>query len=145
MALGRSLELPIWMTSKQEGSMSRLFIRSSIVLASLIMATTGFAEPPDHAPAHGYRAKHKEPSHPDQRPLGGFEIVFDSERGISIAAGFPGVYVHAGEFYRQQNGIWQVSARADGGWKTVKAEATPDSVRKAHSHPGPATPKGKRR
>ncbi len=82
MALGRSPELPIWMTSKQEGSMSCLFIRSSIVLASLIMATTGFSEPPDHAPAHGYRAKHKEPSHPDQRPSGASGGVMNPPVGI---------------------------------------------------------------
>jgi len=133
------------MDSKWEKRMSRLLIQSSIVLASLVMATAGFAEPPDHAPAHGYRAKHNQHSLPDARSPGGFEISFDSERGISIAVGFPGVYVHAGQFYRQHDGKWQVSARADGGWKGASVDATPESVRKAHAHPGPAKARGKKR
>ena len=126
--------------------MGRLSIRSLIVLACLTVASSGFAKPPDHAPAHGYRAKKGEHRHHhEHRSSGGFEVVFDSERGISIAVGFPDVYFHAGSFYRLHDGKWQMSSRADGGWKGIKSAAAPEVVRKAHVHPGPAKHKPRKR
>ncbi len=118
--------------------MSRLFIQSMLVLTSLTLVSAGLADPPDHAPAHGYRSKQQGHAHRETRPSGGFEVVFDAERGISVAVGFPDVYFHADRFYRQHNGQWQVSTRADVGWGSVKIDATPDTVRKAHVRRGKA-------
>ena len=98
------------------------WINAFVLVASCLAATAGVAQPPDHAPAHGQRAKHDEPSRRAAHSPGEFEIVFDSERGISIAVGFPGVYVEAGQFYRQHDGKWQVSLRADGGWKERRGQ-----------------------
>ncbi len=127
--------------------MSRLVIKQSlIVLASLTLASAGSAEPPDHAPAHGHRAKQQGHAHHETHPSGGFEVVFDSERGISIAANFPGVYFDTDMFYRHHDGQWQVSDRADAGWKAVEAGSAPEAVRIAHrSHGGQAKRNNKKR
>jgi len=123
--------------------MSRILSGAFIAFLCTGLAATSFAKPPAHAPAHGQRAK-EEPKEqrvevqPDTRTTSGFEIAYDSERGISVAVGFPGVYVHGGQFYREQDGQWQISARADGGWKAIEASVAPDPVRKAHGRSGPA-------
>jgi len=116
-------------------------------LASLTIATAGSADPPDHAPAHGYRAKHKHShghSHPAPPAPGGFQVVFDPERGVSIAVVFPGVVFHESHFYRLHAGIWQMSPRADGGWRSIAPTAPPPVIRKALLHPGPAKIEGRR-
>ena len=113
--------------------MRRLWTLSFSIIASLTIATAGFAKPPGHAPAHGYRAKHNDHSQPRPRDTGGFEFVFDSARGISIAVGLPGVYFEAGHFYRYHDGRWQMSVRSDGGWKAAKKNATPEAIRKSHA------------
>jgi hypothetical protein len=120
--------------------MRRRLMFSIAVLASLGLSTPGFADPPDHAPAHGYRAKHgqKGHSHSAHRAPGGFEVVFDPERGISIAVGFPGVVFHESHFYRLHEGLWQMSPRANGGWKPIASHAMPAVIRKALPRPGPA-------
>ena len=113
--------------------MRRLWTLSFSIIASLTIATAGFANPPAHAPAHGVRAKHNAHSQPQTRASGGFEFRFDSERGISIAVGLPGVYFEAGHFYRYDDGRWQMSVRSDGGWKAAKKNTTPEAIRKAHA------------
>jgi hypothetical protein len=118
--------------------MSRLWTSFCIALASFTLAVSGFAEPPSHAPAHGHRAKHKSHSPTRAAAPAGFQFVFDSERGFSVAVGLPDVFFHDGHYYRQHNGDWQISVRADGGWGGVKATAMPAAIRKAHGHPGPA-------
>lgn len=118
-------------------------------VATLTIPTVGLAKPPAHAPAHGYRAKQAEHHEPEDRghaaerdrggeERGGVRVVFDSERGISIAVGFPGVYFHAGDFYRRHDGSWQKSARADGGWTAIASARTPGEVRRAHDRSGAA-------
>ena len=123
--------------------MHRYWTPCLVALASLTIATTGFADPPAHAPAHGVRAKHKGHAPAETHKSGGVEIIFDSERGISIALGLPGVYFQAGQFYRHHDGKWQVSLRADGGWKTAQEHATPDVIRRAHSQGRHAKAKAK--
>ncbi len=91
-----------------------------------------WGDPPSHAPAHGYRNKHKQHQR-DHR--GGFEVVFDSERGIHVVIGLPGVIVHAGKYYRHVEGSWQVSAQADAGWTAVAVGHVPSLVHKAHLGP----------
>ena len=106
-----------------------------LAVASLFLVPVGSsAGPPDHAPAHGVR--HKQHGHDQHREHAGFEIVFDSERGVQIAVGLPGIFFHEGSFYRDSSDGWQISLRADGGWGL--AGAVPSHIKKAKAHPGPA-------
>ncbi len=118
-----------------------LFAVSILICALLPSASWG--DPPAHAPAHGYRAKHNhhhEHGHHEGTFHSGVEIVFDSERGVQIAVGFPGLFFNAGHFYRHTDHGWQVSPRANGGWKA--AASVPAHVMKAKG-PGPAKRKKK--
>lgn len=122
------------------------------------------AGPPDHAPAHGYRAKHDdrghdrskhdETSHHRSRPDGGIEIVFDSERGIYVGVELPNIFFHDGTYYRESGSRWQISANGRGDWNLAATTAVPPLVVKAGTtskqrnedaqpkqkrrHPGPA-------
>jgi hypothetical protein len=103
------------------------------------------ADPPAHAPAHGYRAKQAaKPAQPAQAS-GGIEVVFDSERGIHVAVGLPGVLFHDGSYYRELDGRWQVSVSGDGGWSFSVSSGVPEVVVKSKKHPGPAKVKSKKR
>jgi hypothetical protein len=120
-----------------------LRVRRPYILFRLVLLLLGaplLAEPPAHAPAHGYRAKQHGPHHAPERHAG-FEVVFDSERGVRVVVDFPGVFFSAGSFYRHHEGHWQVSGRADGGFTVVASESVPMPIYKAHGprpHPGPA-------
>ena len=110
---------------------------STLVCALLPSASWG--DPPAHAPAHGYRAK-QNGHHHEKAFHSGVEVVFDSERGVHIAVGFPGLFFDSGHFYRHTDDGWQISAKADGGWKA--AASVPAHVKKAKG-PGPAEHKRK--
>jgi hypothetical protein len=140
--------------------MSNRLVLSIALFAALGLAAPVFADPPRHAPAHGYRAKHKHHKHKHERhhhhhhdahdrrdhdggghghdPIpgpGGFQVVFDPDRGVSIAVGFPGVAFHQDHYYRHHDGFWQRSLRADRGWERVSVDATPDTIRRAFPRP----------
>lgn len=94
--------------------------------------------PPPHAPAHGYRRKHRY----DHRDV---ELVFDSGLGVYVAVGFPGVYFHADHYFRWFGTSWQVSVRPDAGWRLAPNDSVPPGLRKQkhgkanrHGRPGPA-------
>jgi len=78
--------------------------------------------PPSHAPAHGYRHKHKT----------GAEFRFDSRLGVYIVVGHTNVYFHDGWFIRIRSGIWQVSATLDGQWKAQPDNWVPPGLRAKH-------------
>jgi len=78
--------------------------------------------PPSHAPAHGYRLKHKT----------GAAFRFDSHLGVYIVEGKTDIYFHDGWFVRIRSGIWQVSASLDGHWKTQSANWVPPGLRSKH-------------
>ncbi len=115
-----------------------------LAATALVLPLSAAADPPAHAPAHGYRAKHKAPK--VARPSGGLEVVFDSERGIHIAIGLPGVIFHDGHYYRERDNQWQISLSGDGGWRVSVTSKIPGAVVKArkNSHRGPAKMKGKK-
>ena len=114
-----------------------------VVSLALVVPAAGWADPPAHAPAHGYRNKQKSPEHHHH---GGVEIVFDSERGVHVAVGFPDVFFHEGRFFRNIDGSWQVSVKADGGWSVAASASVPEAIHKAHKHhPGPAKIKHKKK
>jgi hypothetical protein len=78
--------------------------------------------PPSHAPAHGYRHKHKS----------GAEFRFDSHLGVYIVEGRTDIYFHDGWFIRIRSGIWQVSASLGGEWKARSANRVPPGLRSKH-------------
>jgi len=78
--------------------------------------------PPSHAPAHGYRHKHRN----------GVEFRFDSHLGVYIVEGQTGIYFHDGWFVRIRSGIWEVSASLDGQWKARPAKWVPPGLRAKH-------------
>lgn len=120
----------------------RLHLASILAGLALAVPAVSWADPPAHAPAHGYRNKHKSQDHHS----GGVEIVFDSERGVHVAVGFPDVFFHEGKYYRNVGGSWQVSVKVDSGWSVMASGGVPSSIHKAHkNHPGPAKVKHKKK
>jgi hypothetical protein len=114
------------------------------VAFALIIPCAASSKPPAHAPAHGYRAK-QAPKAPAPAK-GGVEVIFDNELGLHIAVGVPGVFVHDGRYYREQDGRWQVSLRGDGGWAFTASSGVPEIIVKSKKrHPGPAKAKAKKR
>ncbi len=75
--------------------------------------------PPPHAPAHGYRHKHRE---------NGAELAFDSRLGLYAVVGWEDHFFSEGHFYRLVDSIWQVSVRIDGGWVTARSTALPKGL-----------------
>jgi len=122
-------------------------LRTGLGLAvafGLIVPCVAGSEPPAHAPAHGYRAK--------QGPLapapekGGVEVTFDSESGVHVAIGLPGVFFQDGRYYREQDGHWQVSLTGESGWAVTASSDVPEIIVKSKKrHPGPAKVKAKKR
>jgi hypothetical protein len=103
------------------------------------VAPLASADPPAHAPAHGYRAKGKGKAHVPVRESAGVEVVFDSERGIHVAVGLPGVFFRDGHYYREHEGRWQVSLSGSGGWSVAASGSIPEVVVTSKKrHPGPA-------
>ena len=79
--------------------------------------------PPPHAPAHGYRHKHK--TH-----AGHVELVFDSGLGLYLVVGSPGYYWHDDHYYREVDGAWRMSLRLDRGWSAAPAKGLPPGLAK---------------
>ena len=75
--------------------------------------------PPPHAPAHGHRAKTDH----------GVDVVFDVGFGVYIVVDHPHHYYDDAHYYRLHEGVWQVSARVDAGWKVVEREKLPPGLR----------------
>lgn len=84
--------------------------------------------PPPHAPAHGYRHKHKH----------GVELVFDGDLGVYIAVGFSDIFFHNDLYIRMHDGRWEVSALLKGPWRKAKTREVPYKLKKAKGkkHPG---------
>jgi hypothetical protein len=112
--------------------------------AAFLLPAASFADPPAHAPAHGWRAKHRNPAKHDES-LSRLEVVFDSKQGLHIAAAVPGVYFHLEKYYRHRDNVWQISATGFDGWSVEAAASVPVLLRKKHpgapakikSHPKP--------
>jgi len=122
--------------------------RSTLGLAAallILIPLPSLADPPAHAPAHGYRAKQKSgavETRKAEESRKGIEIVYDSERGIHVGVDLPDVFFYEGRYYREQEGRWQVSVSGDGGWSLSASSSVPEGVVKAKQpHPGPAKAK----
>ena len=86
--------------------------------------------PPPHAPAHGYRHKHK---------TKGVELVYDSGRGVYVVVGLPDHYYFDGYFFRVRGNRWEISLNTDDGWEPIYEDSIPPGLRKN----GKAKAKGK--
>ena len=90
--------------------------------------------PPPHAPAHGYRHKHR-----------GAELVYDSGRGIYVVIDFPNHYYFKGHYYRLGEAQWEVGVNLEGPWGFISYGELPKGLRiekkgkakgKSKEHPG---------
>ena len=93
------------------------------------VATKKNGGPPPHAPAHGYRHKHR---------TDGVELAFESVSGVYIVIGFPRHYYLDERYFRIRTGTWQVSTSIDGAWKTIGMTDVPLGVVSAVSAEGKA-------
>ena len=124
-----------------------MFRRSLLLFAlglAVAMPGVSLGDPPDHAPAHGYRNKKQAKGDGETRPReerNDVEIVFDSERGVHVVVGFPGIFFEGGRYYRHEDGGWQVSAEIDSGWRAFASGSVPREIRATHAQPGPAKAK----
>ena len=75
--------------------MSRRHLVAVSLLFCVLLPNASWSDPPAHAPAHGHRAKHGDHGRVFHS---GVEVVFDSERGVHIAVGFPGLFFHEDQF-----------------------------------------------
>lgn len=90
----------------------------ALLLAAALAAPAG-AEPPPHAPAHGYRHKHSD----------GIALVFDAHFGVYAVAERARHFFHRGLFFRLREGHWQRAAHVRGPWKRLAPADVPTPVR----------------
>lgn len=92
--------------------------------------------PPPHAPAHGYRRKHR-----------GVELVYDSGRGIYVVIDFPNHYYFKGHYYRlgeiQGEIQWEVGVNLEGPWGFISYGELPKGLRIEKKGKGKARGKSK--
>ena len=79
--------------------------------------------PPPHAPAHGYRHKHR--TH-----VGEVELVFDSGLGVYVLVGWPGHFYWDDRFYREIDGVWHSSLRLNTSWVRLSGKKVPPGLAK---------------
>ena len=96
----------------------------------------GGSGPPPHAPAHGYRRKHRSGA-------AEIDLVFDSGMGVYVVVGVPNHYYWDGHYLRIDDGRWYASAELKGHWKLRSSDSLPPGLRKKHAkhhkhkkHPG---------
>lgn len=93
--------------------------------------------PPPHAPAHGYRHKHKD----------GRDLRYDKGLGVYVVVGSTEVYFSEGRYIRISGDSWEVSVGTTGPWEPVIVESIPPGLKKKHGKgkkkPGKKGGKGK--
>lgn len=84
--------------------------------------------PPPHAPAHGYRHKHKN-----------HDMVFDTGIGAYVVIGMAEHYFLDNSYFRYRDGRWQIGMNLDGDdWRDARDYEVPSGLLrdKASPHPG---------
>jgi len=76
--------------------------------------------PPPHAPAHGYRHKHKK-----------HDMTFDTGLNVYVVLGLKDHYFDQGVYYRYRDGGWQVSASIGSHWEDTINRAVPKKLYKS--------------
>jgi hypothetical protein len=99
--------------------------------------------PPPHAPAHGYRAKHRH-----------HDMHYDSKLGAYIVLGYDDHFYADNMYFRYRDGGWQFSLDLDGhDWHRAHDKQVPYKLRKSKAgkskkhkdHPGKGKDKDKGR
>jgi hypothetical protein len=78
--------------------------------------------PPPWAPAHGYRHKHQ-----------GVELVFDTDLGVYIVVGHPGIYFRGDAYFCLRDGEWRRGPKWDGPWGYAVVDDLPPGLRKKYA------------
>jgi len=79
--------------------------------------------PPPHAPAHGYRAKHRH-----------HDMVYDSRLRAYVVLGYNDHYYNDGWYFRYRDGGWQINADLrDRDWRDVDRYRVPEGLRHSKS------------
>lgn len=77
--------------------------------------------PPPHAPAHGYRHKHRD----------GRDLEYDSYLGVYVVLRVPDTYFYDDVYIRMSSdGRWIVSQSIDRGWRMAAENEVPYRFRK---------------
>lgn len=84
--------------------------------------------PPPHAPAHGYRHKHRDAS--------GTRVTlqFDTGLGVYVVLGQPGHYWSGSRYFRWSGVQWEVSTKLAGGWTVVVSGDVPPHLVAKYAH-----------
>ena len=120
-------------------SLRQLSLGAALVGAALLLA--GCVVDPHHeAPAP---AAHPAPPGPQadapirvtrwkRHPRDGVELAYDTEAGVYAVLGRPAVYWDGERYLRWSRVGWQVTARLDGVWVSLNADAVPTALRSRH-------------
>jgi hypothetical protein len=84
--------------------------------------------PPPHAPAHGYRHKHRQQGQE-------LELQFDSALGVYIVMGIPDRYYWNGFYLQMVGDEWHSSESLHSDYKRRDDESLPPGLRKHKKHP----------
>lgn len=83
--------------------------------------------PPPHAPAHGYRAKHRQ-----------HNMVYDSRVGAYVVSGYRDYYYLKDRYYRYRDGDWSFNDDIDGrNWDHIDYDQVPYKLRNSKSTKSP--------
>jgi hypothetical protein len=91
--------------------------------------------PPPHAPAHGYRHKHRH----------GVELRYDSGLGVYVVIEIPGMYFNDGLYIQcSSKGYWEVGYHYKGPWRIAVGNEIPAKLdqKKGKGKQGKAKGKG---
>jgi hypothetical protein len=118
--------------------MRKLRIEVLLVAAAFLVAplcaTVVLADPPAHAPAHGWRRKQFEKrhhvfgerKHHAQGPDGArVEFVWDDDSGVYVAVTLAKTFYSGGKYFRIRNGHWQIAPDLAGSWDGCSKSQVP--------------------
>jgi len=91
--------------------------------------------PPPHAPAHGYRCKHRH-GHDD------VELVYDSALQVYVVVGRSNHYFLDGYYFRVTDGGWYSCKAVTGPWVRCSKERVPPGLSKKHYSSSSSDSKG---
>jgi len=121
--------------------MAQSLTRRNSVFGALAALLAGCVQereygPPPHAPAHGYRRKHRD----------NVVLVYDAGIGVYVVSDRPGYYYDGSHFYRPHGDLWLVSVSVDGPWHNAHHDHVPPGLRyKGPPGGNPGKGKGKGR
>jgi hypothetical protein len=91
---------------------------STVVLVDHPVPVVTKGGPPPYAPAHGYRAHHRD----------GVDLVYDSGLGVYTVVGHSGCYYQSNRFYRKHAGRWEMANSTRGPWRVTTTATVPGGL-----------------